>query len=175
VTCTALPHCGAARNSASTKASSSVLVFGSCGNVTGLSLQQIELAKKRLQILTDALPSVQAATMFWDSWSEDQWKATSSAVGPFGLQLAGVQLQQQPYNYEAALTQAPPGHRSTLMPVSPAFYRDRERLADFAFRHKIASMFGLREWGEALNVAQRKWIIIDCDHNDRHGTSDREG
>src|SRR5262249_57931986 len=29
VTCAALPHCGAARNSASTKASSSVLVFGS--------------------------------------------------------------------------------------------------------------------------------------------------
>jgi putative ABC transport system substrate-binding protein len=120
------------------------------GNVTGLSLQQIELAKKRLQILTDALPSVQTATMFWDSWSEDQWKATSSAVGPFGLQLAGVELREQPYNYEAALTQAPPDHRGALiMPVSPAFYRDRQRLADFAFRHKIASMFGLREWVEA--------------------------
>ena len=120
------------------------------GNVTGLSLQQIELAKKRLQILTDALPSVRTATMFWDSWSEDQWKATSSAVKPFGLELTGVELREQPYNYEAALTHAPPDHRATLiLAFSPAFYRDRQRLADFAFRHQIASMFGLREWVEA--------------------------
>src|SRR6202011_3159743 len=31
-------------------------------NVTGLFLQQIELAKKRVQILKDALPNAQAAT-----------------------------------------------------------------------------------------------------------------
>ena len=36
------------------------------GNVTGLFLQQPELAKKRLQLLTEALPGVQTATMFWD-------------------------------------------------------------------------------------------------------------
>jgi putative ABC transport system substrate-binding protein len=120
------------------------------GNVTGLSLQQIELAKKRLQILTDALPSVQTASMFWDSFSEDQWNATNSSAGAFGLQLAGVELREQPYNYESALTRAPPDHRGALIvPVSPAFYRDRQRLADFALRHKIPSMFGLREWVEA--------------------------
>jgi putative ABC transport system substrate-binding protein len=28
-------------------------------------------------------------------------------------------------------------------------YRDRQRAADFALRHKIASIFGLREWAEA--------------------------
>jgi hypothetical protein len=47
------------------------------GNVTGLYLQQLDLAKKRVVLLTQALPSVQAATVFWDSVSEDQWKATS--------------------------------------------------------------------------------------------------
>src|SRR5262249_2912163 len=120
------------------------------GNVTGLSLQQIELAKKRLQILTDALPSVRTATMFWDSWSEDQWKATSSAVKPFGLELTGVELREQPYNYEAALTHAPRGHRALFIrALPPMFYRARQPLGDFVFRHQIASMFGLREWGEA--------------------------
>jgi len=54
------------------------------GNVTGLLLQGTELARKRLQLLKDALPNVQAATMFWDSWSQDQWKATSGAGGGMG-------------------------------------------------------------------------------------------
>jgi putative ABC transport system substrate-binding protein len=120
------------------------------GNVTGLFLQQIELAQKRLQLLKDALPSVQTATMFWDSPSEHQWKATSSVAAVLGLRLAGVELREQPYDYERALAQATPDHRSTLiMPTSAVFYRDRQRLADFALRHEIASMFVLREWVEA--------------------------
>jgi putative ABC transport system substrate-binding protein len=36
-----------------------------------------------------------------------------------------------------------------IIAVSPAFYRDRQRLSEFALRKKIASMFGLREWVQA--------------------------
>jgi putative ABC transport system substrate-binding protein len=119
-------------------------------NVTGLFLQQIELAKKRVQILKDALAGVQAAIMFWDRSSEDQWKATHEAAELFGLQLFGVELNERPYDYEAALAKAAPEHRNVLiMPTSPEFYRDRERLGEFAFRHRIASIFVLREWVEA--------------------------
>ena len=110
------------------------------GRVTGVFLQQIELASKRLQLLKDALPSFEAATIFWDSLSEYQWKATSSAAASFGLRLAGVELLKQPYDYEGALASVPPNHRSTLiMPIAPAFYRDRERLAELGIRHQIAS------------------------------------
>jgi putative ABC transport system substrate-binding protein len=120
------------------------------GHVTGLFLRQLELAKKRLQLLKDALPSVERATVFWDLQSEDQWQATSSAAAEFGLRLAGVKLSEQPYDYESALAQAPHDHRSTLIvPTSPVFYRDRQQLADFALRHQIVSMFSLREWVEA--------------------------
>ncbi len=37
------------------------------GNVTGLYFQQLDLAKKRVELLTQALPNVHAATVFWDS------------------------------------------------------------------------------------------------------------
>jgi putative tryptophan/tyrosine transport system substrate-binding protein len=120
------------------------------GRVTGLFLQQIELAKKRLQLLKDALPNIQTATMFWDSPSEYQWKSTSNVAAEFGLRIAGVELREQPYDYERALAKVPPDHRSTLiMPTSAVFFRDRKRLADFALRHQIASMFVLREWVDA--------------------------
>ena len=57
------------------------------GNITGVFPQQIELAKKRLQIFKEALPDLQTSTMFWDGSSEDQWKATSATAGEFGLRL----------------------------------------------------------------------------------------
>jgi len=120
------------------------------GNVTGLYLQQLDLAKKRVELLTQALPSVHAATVFWDSVSEDQWKATNSAAAGFGLQLTGVELHDQPYDYERALAHAPPDSRGVaIFPTSPVFFRDRQRIADFALRRKIASVFGFREWVDA--------------------------
>jgi len=120
------------------------------GEVTGLYLQQIDLAKKRLELLTQALPSVHAATVFWDPASEAQWQATRSVATEFGLRLADVELHDQPYDYESALAQAPGEFRSVaIFPTSPVFFRDRQQLAQFALRHKIAAMFGLREWVDA--------------------------
>jgi putative ABC transport system substrate-binding protein len=118
--------------------------------VTGLYLQQLDLAKKRVELLTQALPNVHAATVFWDSASEDQWKATSSAAPEFGLRLADVRLRDQPYDYEKALAQVPADFRSVVFfPTSPVFYRERQRLAEFAVQHKIATVFGFREWVDA--------------------------
>jgi hypothetical protein len=37
--------------------------------VTGLNLQQFDLAKKRVELLTQALPSVHTATVFWGTAS----------------------------------------------------------------------------------------------------------
>ena len=54
------------------------------------------------------------------------------------------------YNYEEALAQAPLDHRRALiMTTSPVFYRDHQRLAELALRHRMASMFVLREWVDA--------------------------
>ena len=118
--------------------------------VTGLYLEQLDLAKKRVELLTQALPNVHAATVFWDSVSEDQLKATSVAAPEFGLRLADVQLRDQPYDYEKALAQAPADFRNVVIfPTSPVFFRDRQRLAEFGVQHKIATVFGFREWVDA--------------------------
>jgi putative tryptophan/tyrosine transport system substrate-binding protein len=118
--------------------------------VTGLYLQQPDLAKKRVELLTQALPNVHAATVFWDSDAENQWKATSSVAPEFGLRLADVQLRDQPYDYEKALAQAPADFRSVVIfPASPVFLRDRQRLAEFGVQHKIATVFPFREFIDA--------------------------
>jgi putative ABC transport system substrate-binding protein len=120
------------------------------GNVTGLFAQQIDLTAKRIQLLKDAIPDMRAATVFWDAPSAYQWKATEAVAATAGLRLAGIELRDEPYDYERALAQAPPDHRSVLVVLtSPIFYRDRQYLSDLALRHRIASMFVLREWVEA--------------------------
>jgi putative ABC transport system substrate-binding protein len=120
------------------------------GNVTGLFLQQLELAKKRLQLFRDAFPDIHAATMFWDASSKDQWIATTNAAPEFGLDASGHRTARTALPFEKALAQAPRDQRSALiMCTSPVFYRDRERLAGLALQHRAVSMFVLREWVDA--------------------------
>ena len=91
------------------------------GNVTGVVFQQIELAAKRIQLIKDAFPDRSAATMFWDRLSADQWQAARSAAATLDLQLSGIELRALPYDYDAALDQAPLDHRGMLIvPPSPA-------------------------------------------------------
>lgn len=121
------------------------------GNVTGIFFQQIELTTKRLQAIKDAFPELRAASVFWDWISADQWKAAQSVKPTLGLQLFGCDLgQQQPYDYEKALAQAPSDHRGWLFVMtSPFLFRDRVRLAEFALRQRTASVFAFREWVDA--------------------------
>ena len=118
------------------------------GNLTGISFQQIELTEKRLQIVREAFPNVQAIAVFWDEISADQWHAAENAAPRLGLRLAGVEFREQPYDYERALAQLPPEHRRVLMVLtSPVFaVPDRARLPDFALRHRMASIFFLRQY-----------------------------
>jgi ABC-type uncharacterized transport system substrate-binding protein len=120
------------------------------GNITGMHVQQIELAEKRVQILKEAFPDLSTAITFWDEISADQWQATQTAAARLGFPLAGVKLQDPPYDYERAFAQFVTNPRSCLMVmVSAFFFRDRARLAELALRHRIVSMFGFREWTEA--------------------------
>jgi len=117
------------------------------GNVTGIFFQQIELTTKRLQVVMDAFPDLRAATVFWDRSSADQWRVAQSAAPPLGLRLFGSELREHPYDYEQALAQVPSDYRGWLFVMtSPFLFRDRERLGEFALRHRMPSVFAFREW-----------------------------
>jgi putative tryptophan/tyrosine transport system substrate-binding protein len=120
------------------------------GNVTGIFLQQIELTTKRLQVVKEAFPDLRAATVLWDQISADQFQAAQSAAPALGVQLFGSELREEPYDYEKALEQAPSDYRGWLFVMtSPFLFRDRARVAQFALRHRAASVFAFREWVDA--------------------------
>jgi ABC-type uncharacterized transport system substrate-binding protein len=109
------------------------------GNITGIFFQQIELVVKRLQLMKDAFPDLQAVTVFWDSVSADQWRAVQPAAATLGLRVAGVALNEQPHDYERALSQVQPDQRGMLYVLSsPVFFPNRQRLAELAIRHPLS-------------------------------------
>jgi putative ABC transport system substrate-binding protein len=120
------------------------------GHATGLMLQQIELAAKRVQLLKDTFPDLKAMTVFWDQSSADQWAVTQEAAGKLGIRLAGIELRNPPYDYEKAFAEAPPDFRRVLFPLtSPFVFRELDKVAELALRHRAVLMFSNREMAKA--------------------------
>lgn len=118
--------------------------------ITGVFFQQIELVGKRLQLMKEVLPELKAATVFWDRLSKEQWMASQNAAPQIGLTLIGVDLGDQPYDYERAFASVPTDHRRALFPMaSPILFRDRRRLLQFAHERQVATMCSLREFADA--------------------------
>ena len=120
------------------------------GHITGLFLQQIELAVKRLELIHEAFPKELAAIIFWDKFSFDQWKAVETAAETLGMRVVGIELDEPPHDYEQALSAAPVEFRSLLIPMaSPIFWVDRKPLIDLAFKYRLPMMTAVRELTEA--------------------------
>ena len=66
------------------------------GNVTGLYLQQIELAAKRIELLRDAFPAMKAATVFWDAESATSGRPPRPAPTSLACNLPGSNCATTP-------------------------------------------------------------------------------
>jgi len=136
------------------------------GNITGIFLEQIDLAAKRLQMVKEAFPAIGKGMAFWDAPSADQWRATRDNAAKLGFDLAGVELRDYPYDYARALAQVPPDHRGFLFVMtSPLFARDRQALVQFTLINRLpsisvfrehADLGGLMAYGPNRNVMSRR-------------------
>ncbi len=120
------------------------------GRVTGVNLQQLELIAKRMQFFKEAIPDFASAVVFYDKLSREQWNAVDAASVRLGVHVYGVDLRDPPYDYDRALGEAPPNDCKYLLCLaSPLMYRDREQLAKFALRRKLATMSWTRQYVDA--------------------------
>jgi putative ABC transport system substrate-binding protein len=152
------------------------------GNITGLFLEQIELSAKRLQIVKEAIPTIPKAMAFWDAPSADQWRAMRDSATKLGIDLAGIELRDYPYDYARALAEAPPDHRGFLFVMtSPLFARDRARLVQFTLLNRLPSISvfrehadqgGLMSYGPNRNAMSRR--LADYVHRIARGAKPSE-
>jgi putative ABC transport system substrate-binding protein len=113
------------------------------GNITGVYLNTVELAAKRVEMLKETVPAARRFVVFWDAAGSDSLKPTEAAARQLGLQLQMIEFKDPPYNYEKALEGLALGRGDALLcTLSPYFFHDREQLDELALRHNLPSMCG---------------------------------
>jgi len=105
----------------------------------------VELVGKRLEIVKEAFPTVKTVTVLWDKASADHWTALQAVAPRSGIEVTGIELREQPYDYDRAFAEAATRSNFFYAGGSPFFFRDRVRLAELAVKHRLASIAELRE------------------------------
>ncbi len=122
------------------------------GNITGLSQMNPELIGKRLELLKEMVPELSSVAVLWNpedpisilGWQEIQLPARKLAVEAHSLEV------RSPSDLDKALDEAARTRVGALVIMpNPVFVTNLKRIADFAARSRLPSIFHLREFAEA--------------------------
>jgi putative tryptophan/tyrosine transport system substrate-binding protein len=117
------------------------------GNITGLFYQQAELAAKKVELLTQAVPGRTSLGILWDALVTDELEAAQRAAKALRLEFHALKLENPPYNFTAAFqTIAQTGAQMLLVLSSPLFALYRRQIAELTIEHRLPTMFTFKTY-----------------------------
>src|SRR5215813_7230515 len=70
------------------------------GNITGVVFQQLELAEKQVELLTQTFPGKTRLAALYDAQTADQFSAAERSAKSLKLQIQGRKLENPPYDFD---------------------------------------------------------------------------
>jgi putative ABC transport system substrate-binding protein len=120
------------------------------GNVTGILVQQLELAAKRTELVRELLPRARVLGLAWDLASRDQADAAAEAAKTLGFEPRLLEMTAEPPDYGASLRRMNDAVGEPVMiPASPIFLRDRAAVALALIERGLPSISAFRDNAEA--------------------------
>jgi putative tryptophan/tyrosine transport system substrate-binding protein len=123
------------------------------GNITGLSALTGELAGKRLELLTQAVPGVSRVAGLWQPGGarteKDMLKGADLAARALGVRLQLVEARG-PADIDRAFSDMSRARADALFVLAtPMFFEERRRLVDLAAKSRLPAVYSLREYVDA--------------------------
>jgi ABC-type uncharacterized transport system substrate-binding protein len=122
------------------------------GNVTGFSLLVHDLAAKRVELLTTAVPRLSRIAVLWNRNRPGHAihiHEIQAACGRVGVQLVVLDVGSPQEFDRAFATMVDQGVGAALVLDSALFFQERTRLAALATKSQIPVIYGQREFVEA--------------------------
>ena len=134
------------------------------GNITGLTSLSRDLSGKRLELLREMVPKLNRVVVLWNSGNPDnarQLKEAESAARALGVQLQAIGVTDSK-DFDKAFSVIQGGHADALYALGDALVSaNRARIADFATRNGLASMFTTRQSVEAGGLVSYGTSFVD--------------
>jgi ABC-type uncharacterized transport system substrate-binding protein len=123
------------------------------GNVTGLSNMSPDLSGKRLELLREVVPGLSRVAFLWNPDVRGNlldYKETEGAASSLRVQLQSVEVVRAE-DFDRAFSAVTKGRAQALIVpgANPLAFANRDRIANFAQRNRLPSMYGQREFVDA--------------------------
>ncbi|MCG2631075.1 ABC transporter substrate-binding protein [Bradyrhizobium sp. WYCCWR 13023] len=113
------------------------------GNLTGMSLQQLELTGKRLQLLRELVPDAQTTAIFWDPSDPELFPTAEAFSKTRGWSVASVEIHDPTEIAGAFKLAAEAGAGALLVPASGLLFSHANEIAQLAMKSRLPTMFEL--------------------------------
>jgi ABC-type uncharacterized transport system substrate-binding protein len=123
------------------------------GNITGVSLQGLDLIGKRLELLKESVPKLNRLAYLrnpTEPYSPSYWQEVQSASRALGIKQVSSSEVKGSEDYErafAAISQQRPD--ALLVEPNSLNSGNRKQISDFAIRHRLPTMAGLTYFNDA--------------------------
>ena len=125
---------------------------GPADNLTGISTFSAEAPARRIELLRQVVPRLARAALLWSADSPNaraDLRATEAAAAARGIELTKVEVTTET-DVRAALAQIEKLHPQGLIVLADAVtLAHRQRLATFASRNKLPTVFPSRDYADA--------------------------
>ena len=120
------------------------------GTVTGVAFVSEETAGKRLQFLTEAVPSLARVAVLWNPDHPDgEYRSAESAARRLGIQVQSLEVRRLA-ELDGAFEAATRARAEALMVVPSRFMSlNRDRILDFARKRQLPLVSGWGPWVRA--------------------------
>jgi len=120
------------------------------GNVTGVVSLQTELAAKRVELLTEALPGRTRLAVLYDDNSADTFAAADRQAKLQHLDVRPLKLTNPPYDFDAAFRSLAEGSPQMLLVLSSQFFAlSRAHISELAIQQRLPTMFIFKSYAQA--------------------------
>ncbi|HEX6796058.1 MAG TPA: ABC transporter substrate-binding protein [Casimicrobiaceae bacterium] len=118
------------------------------GNITGLTLQQVDLVGKRLELLKEVVPGSAPIGILWEETSIGSWRATRSAAEAHGWQLLPYKVSDGAAIGPACASAKAVGAGSLLVVSGGVLFDNAPAVIQAATTNRLAAMYALRAFPE---------------------------
>jgi putative tryptophan/tyrosine transport system substrate-binding protein len=137
---------GGAKDPVEEKLVASLAVPG--GNITGLTLQQVDLVGKRLEFLKEVVPGPAPIAVLWEETSSGSWNAARSVAAARGWQLLAYKTSDGTSIAPACASAKASGAGSLLVVSGGLMFEHAAQVVQAAATHRLAAMYPLRVFAD---------------------------
>jgi putative ABC transport system substrate-binding protein len=122
------------------------------GNITGLSLQELETIGKRLELLKELVPSAAPVAVLWANLNANSpryWEAADAAARKRGWKLLKLEIRNAGEIEEAFKTATNARAGALLTVASGLIFGHARQVAELAAANRLPAMYDLRPYVEA--------------------------